>query len=479
MATSLRGQPGITIADRIRERELLRYYQPRDDRNLLARRQGKIDVHNTSDNKATSPDIALTALAQLVAIRLNYTISEGTKSLDLANTRESEAKGDDLWIGCDSLAKKETQTIKLHGSHDGPNEFFIVPDLSKDERFSSIFYVAGPPYWRFYVGTPLTTSRGINIGALCLLDDKPRVSITADDQTFCATIAQTIMRHLEMSREVEEGKKRIRMSTGLNAFIQGKSWLAKEGHPHDTSNFESELHLHREDSIQSTDELSESYLSSGQKSPVDGSHRTITSVGHQVESSSSISGGSEPVATNSQGRHPSQGLSGHDSIPEQTGFLQDGSKAGQHYKDSRGYEWTFARAANLLRESLDLHGDGGIVFFDTAVGFSYDSDIDSASPTGAEDYNADGEETVTATIPQKGSSPQQQTFGQIKLSSAVTNSNFQSTLGSPRGQKRADVLGYSTSDSPLDPKITRSQIDAFQPLTEKFLQKILKHYPRG
>lgn len=377
------------------------------------------------------------------------------------------------------MLMRRQQTIKLHGSHDGPNEFLIVPDLSKDERFSSNFYVAGPPYWRFYVGTPLTTSRGINIGALCLLDDEPRASIAPDDQAFCATIAQTIMRHLEMNREVEEGKRRIRMSTALNAFVEGKSWLAKEGLTHDTLDFESETRLHREASNLSVGELSGSYISSGQKSPVDGNHMTITSVGHQVESSSSVSGSSEPVTTNSQGRRPSQGLSGHDSLPQQTELLQDGSKAGQPYKDSRGYEWTFARAANLLRESLDLHEDGGIVFFDTAVGFSYDSEIESASPTGAEDYSADGEETVTAPITPKGTSPQQHTFGQTKLSSAVTNSSFQSTLGSQRGQKRADVLGYSTSDSPLDLKMTRSQTDAFKPLTEKFLQKILKRYPRG
>ena len=71
MATSLRDRPSITRADRIRERELLHYYQPRDDQSLLARRQAKADFHNTSDKKVISPDIALTALAQLVAIRLN------------------------------------------------------------------------------------------------------------------------------------------------------------------------------------------------------------------------------------------------------------------------------------------------------------------------------------------------------------------------------------------------------------------------
>lgn len=71
MATPLKAQPYITKADRIRERELLRYYQPRDDKNLSAHLQGQADLHKAALTKATSPDIALTALAQLVAIRLN------------------------------------------------------------------------------------------------------------------------------------------------------------------------------------------------------------------------------------------------------------------------------------------------------------------------------------------------------------------------------------------------------------------------
>ena len=139
MATPLKVQPYITKVDRIRERELLRYYQPRDNQNLSAHPQGQADPQKAVPTKATSPDIALTALAQLVAIRLNvrsvlikygihksflsdminpppsvitkdtqYTISEGTKTLNLSDTRQSEAEGDDLWIGCDSLDKNKS-----------------------------------------------------------------------------------------------------------------------------------------------------------------------------------------------------------------------------------------------------------------------------------------------------------------------------------------------------------------------------------
>ena len=41
---------------------------------------------------------------------------------------------------------------------------FTVADLSNDERFSNAPYVAGPPYKRFYCGTPITTSSHFNVG---------------------------------------------------------------------------------------------------------------------------------------------------------------------------------------------------------------------------------------------------------------------------------------------------------------------------
>ena len=120
---------GVTIskADRLRERELFRYYQPPDDGNSEV-----VTAH-----QASSPDTALTALAQLVAIRLNvksvliklvlsrlpvilylidrsvitkdtqFTLSEGTKTLNLADTRKSDHQKDALWIGCGSLVRNE------------------------------------------------------------------------------------------------------------------------------------------------------------------------------------------------------------------------------------------------------------------------------------------------------------------------------------------------------------------------------------
>jgi len=54
------------------------------------------------------------------------------------------------------------------------NDLLIVPDLSKDERFSEQDLVKGEPHFRFYAGAPLINSDGFALGSLCVLDYEPR-----------------------------------------------------------------------------------------------------------------------------------------------------------------------------------------------------------------------------------------------------------------------------------------------------------------
>jgi two-component system cell cycle sensor histidine kinase/response regulator CckA len=50
----------------------------------------------------------------------------------------------------------------------------IVPDASKDSRFSAKETVTGARNIRFYAGQPITVTDGIPVGALCLMDTAPR-----------------------------------------------------------------------------------------------------------------------------------------------------------------------------------------------------------------------------------------------------------------------------------------------------------------
>lgn len=55
-------------------------------------------------------------------------------------------------------------------------EPLIVCDASQDERFRDNPLVLGEPHIRFYAGMPLVTTANANLGALCVLDSRPRAA---------------------------------------------------------------------------------------------------------------------------------------------------------------------------------------------------------------------------------------------------------------------------------------------------------------
>ena len=143
------------------------------------------------------------------------------------NNNKSEVEGDGLWFGCGTVDKSGRlceKTIELPISP-GSTPCFQVGDLSQDERFNQLPFVKGPPYFKYYAGTPLTTRKGINIGSLFIIDDVIRGELRHDQEQFLGTIAQTIMKHLEMAGEAQERRKVMRLSMGMNAFVEGKSGL--------------------------------------------------------------------------------------------------------------------------------------------------------------------------------------------------------------------------------------------------------------
>ncbi len=56
----------------------------------------------------------------------------------------------------------------------------VVPDATLDARFATNPLVTGPPHIRAYAGAPIYTRDGYAIGALCVIDVKPRHFEVAD-----------------------------------------------------------------------------------------------------------------------------------------------------------------------------------------------------------------------------------------------------------------------------------------------------------
>ncbi|MEO6117169.1 MAG: GAF domain-containing protein [Pseudolysinimonas sp.] len=54
------------------------------------------------------------------------------------------------------------------------SQLFVVEDATKDARFASHPWVVGDDHVMFYAGYPLEAPEGVPIGALCVVDTKPR-----------------------------------------------------------------------------------------------------------------------------------------------------------------------------------------------------------------------------------------------------------------------------------------------------------------
>ena len=80
-------------------------------------------------------------------------------------------------------------------------DVFVVPDTSKDKRFSDNPLVTGPPHVHFYAGAPLMSPDGYPIGTVCIIDSKPRTLSPSQIEALKALSDQTT-RLLELRSQV-------------------------------------------------------------------------------------------------------------------------------------------------------------------------------------------------------------------------------------------------------------------------------------
>ncbi|KAG9189069.1 hypothetical protein G6011_05937 [Alternaria panax] len=195
-----------------------------------------------------SDDRALTAFAQLGALRLNarrclisffdrtdcFLLAEATRTLSL-QTGEPEFEDDRLCFGTTIFPKEQSlcnYTVNLAPKYsnlplDDPSDLpsLVVSDLSKDRRFCDFPFVKGAPYSRFYAGVPIRSPSGHSIGTYCVLDEKPRNGLSPHQLAFLKSMAGTVMRHLERTRAAEDHRRAKIMVRSLGSFAEGKSGL--------------------------------------------------------------------------------------------------------------------------------------------------------------------------------------------------------------------------------------------------------------
>lgn len=104
----------------------------------------------------------------------------------------------------------------------------VVPDARADERFCDLPIVTGEPLIRFYAGYPLSVPRQLNVGTLCLADQRPRqfddskiallqdLAALAQDQLNLGDVVELQQWVLDGKRELEHANCKLAIR---NEFI--------------------------------------------------------------------------------------------------------------------------------------------------------------------------------------------------------------------------------------------------------------------
>ena len=82
-------------------------------------------------------------------------------------------------------------------------ELLIVEDATQDERFKDNPLVTQLPHIRFYAGAPLITPEGLELGTLCVIDQKSR-TLSVEHQHALRVLSRHVMTQLELRRRDKE-----------------------------------------------------------------------------------------------------------------------------------------------------------------------------------------------------------------------------------------------------------------------------------
>ncbi len=89
---------------------------------------------------------------------------------------------------------------------------FEVRNLRNDDRFKDKDYVQNDPHFKYYLGIPLSTKQGFNLGALCVVDKVERI-IDPEKIELLQIIAYEIVNRLNTLKVINELKSKVKDAT--------------------------------------------------------------------------------------------------------------------------------------------------------------------------------------------------------------------------------------------------------------------------
>ncbi|PYH43895.1 uncharacterized protein BP01DRAFT_383999 [Aspergillus saccharolyticus JOP 1030-1] len=465
-----------------REREFYKYL-PRSTRSLP---HYNPDTPSAEVKTArSSPDSSLTAFAQLGALRLNaqrslislfgryeeHILTEATRTLSLRDDSDHEVQ-DELWVGACTISYERSFSAAIASASSTsaststtPHQVFTVPDLTQSELYRNHPDVTSYPHVRFLASAPIVSPKGIVVGAYTILDDNPRQSLGMEHQKFLIDMAATVMDYLVTNRSKSQHRRSERMIVGLGSFLEGKGSLRSawvdtednEGGIGSEEGVEGRVNAHQQ-SKQHAEELASVKAQKTLTSDLPlRLGRPRASTGLRANNSRELPNSlprSDPGTTPPMGVHV-----GHNRSSSSSAGKHTRSRAPTNKEVAIGrIEDTFSRAANIIRESLEVEG---AIFFDASF---------SGQAAFVMSNNSDYESSL------EGSSSE----GESKASKGSTAAETLDSVANDSGKETANpckILGFATSDaSSVNDEATGDKNIA---LSESFLAGLLRRYPRG
>jgi signal transduction histidine kinase len=352
--------------------------------------------------------------------RWQYVIAEATPRLTLAPSAKT-ADGEGLLLCgtavprsqsiCSQVVKRTLEGAQILGGDDLP--LYVINDVSP--QFVENSYFSNWPH-SFYAAVPIQTSRGIDIGSLGIYGDQPSIELDEVAVALMQDISRTIMEYLSAVRAREGQRRADRMVRGVGSFVEGEASLSGW---RDSTNTES---------FQDSALLAEGALNVKQQNIQQ----------HQQSSSEAPSNITKDDTTQDEGQEDqgevdkAQPVSPHNKRSPATDTDTD--------SESNSAKHTFSKAANILRESMEVEG---VLFLDASIS-SFGGGI------------------------RRGNS---------RHGSSSSSDDSQNSTNLKDPDIPCSALGFSnSSESSIDGSLKSHGRES---ISEKLLGKFIKKYPKG
>jgi hypothetical protein len=405
-----------------------------------------------------------------------YFLAESTSTFGLIG---DNGPAQNAWLSISGARVPRSASLCEHTLSLRPNPaemspVFLIPDLRLDEKTCDMECVKR---WdlRFYCGVALTNMKGVNIGCVYVVDDKPRSSVSQEQAQFLTQMAATVMDHLENIRAKEDIVRVTMMSQALHAFIEGDGTMNGDWQRLKRYNLPSgagvgfRWETNKDDGMGSYNNGKKEL---GPSTAKVASHEPLpqpAGLDHTLNLNSPWSSTTEipqilPLKSVFEGINSAASplVGGSDAEFSSEGF-------------SDLLHSTFSRASNLIREGMEVDG---AVFFDapyrfykgrstleTDVRIEQEADEEIPSDDDVDSETRPGPTPLAASTNHHYSSP-------ANLGNVLSTSNDLPGL-------KSDVLGYSTNYSSSWNNHTVNPGNAFTAIDQSLLTSMVRHYPQG